>query len=60
MSCTYVKAPLTNHSLLDVRYLRGSEAAPLLVGRSPVDYLTRMGTAGYVSLVRQVRRWAEM
>ena len=33
---------------------------PLLAGRSPMDYLTRLGTPGYVLLLRQVRRWAEM
>ena len=33
---------------------------PLLAGRSSVRCLTRMGTPGYVSLLQQVRRWAEM
>ncbi len=34
--------------------------SPLLAGRSPLDYLTRVGTPGYVSLARVARRWAEM
>lgn len=33
---------------------------PLLMGWSPVDYLTRLGTPGYLALLRQARRWAEM
>ena len=34
--------------------------APLLCGASPVDYLTRTGTRGYVALAQQVDRWAKM
>ena len=34
--------------------------APLLAGHSPMDYLTEVGTPGYLALLRQVRRWAEM
>ena len=34
--------------------------SPLLAGRSPLDYLTRAGLPGYVSLARVARRWAEM
>ena len=32
----------------------------LLAGKAQVDFLTRMGTPGYVSLLRQARRRPEM
>ena len=34
--------------------------APLLAGAAPVDYLAKRGMAGYVALLRQVQRWAEV
>ena len=53
----------------DMRTIRGdtvgewmvaSNGAAVLSGSSPVDFLTRAGTLGYVTLARQVRIWARM
>lgn len=41
-------------------WLVAPNPGPLLMGRSPLDFLARTGTPGYVSLLRQVRRWTEM
>ena len=41
-------------------WLVESNPGPLLNGMAPVDYLTEVGTPGYLSLLRQVRRWAAM
>ncbi len=32
-------------------------AAPLFAGTAPADYLTKLGQAGYVGLLRQVLHW---
>ena len=37
-----------------------SNGSAVLSGSSPVDFLTRAGTPGYVTLARQVRIWARM
>ena len=42
------------------RWMTTGNPSPLLCGSSPVDYLTRTGTRGYVSLAQQVDRWARM
>ena len=41
-------------------WLRAANPGPLLAGRSPQQFLTGLGTPGYVSLLRQVLRWKEM
>ena len=37
-----------------------SNGSAMLSGSSPVDFLTRAGTPGYVALARQVGIWARM
>ena len=41
-------------------WLMKPNAAPLFGGSAPVDYLTRLGGPGYVSMLRQVLRWKTM
>ena len=38
-------------------WMEKPNTAPIFVGSSPVDYLTRVGPPGYVALLRQVARW---
>ena len=41
-------------------WMVAGNGSAVLSGLSPVDFLTRAGTPGYVPLARQVRIWARM
>ena len=54
---------------INMRTIRGDTVGEWMVtgngsaltsGSSPVDYLTRAGTPGYVTLARQIGIWARM
>ncbi len=48
------------HSADVGRWMTTGNASPLLCGASPVDYLTKAGTRGYLALAQQVDRWTKM
>ena len=48
------------HSADVGKWMTTGNPMPLLCGASPVNYLTRTGTRGYVALAQQVDRWARM
>ena len=48
------------HSADVGKWMTTGNPMPLLCGATPVDYLTRAGTRGYVALAQQVDRWTTM
>ena len=41
-------------------WLAAGNGSAVTSGSSPIDFLTRAGTAGYAALARQVAVWARM